>query len=334
MFKDIDVRMKEFAKGMDQNNKTLATILARFLNPNATIPDSFGVAPSTLSHSHFIHSSPSIVTNNNISPATPTMVNSPATPTNVSGETVLASNSSLSLTPGSSDISFPMFMGNVTPSSLDSIEVTQESSPLDVVQSTRSVIGDAVMVHNSSGSSTPASGYRSPPMFEGNLTPPHAENASLNVAHPHRSVNSDTVVVGNSSQLLSRNTSSPSAVNFVEITQEVNTFRNPLRPGDVTGYFLAGNLISELHKNSCSRRNFSTRLVRKLFDESTRRQSNVHGKLGKSKLNPVIMDYVKSLTFQYYPLEGYESEQQEWARCVVAIDSSSRGLNKRPATRN
>ena len=63
MFKDIDVRMKEFAKGMDQNNKTLATILVRFLNPNATIPDSFGVSPSTLSHSHFIHSSPSIVTN-------------------------------------------------------------------------------------------------------------------------------------------------------------------------------------------------------------------------------------------------------------------------------
>ena len=45
---------------------------------------------------------------------------------------------SLSLTPGSSDISLPMFMENVTPPSLDSIEVTQKvvpwmlSSPLGV----------------------------------------------------------------------------------------------------------------------------------------------------------------------------------------------------------
>ena len=142
------------------------------------------------------------------------------------------------------------------------------------------------------------------------------------------------LLVGNSNQLSSKNTSTHSAVNFVEITQEGNTFHNPLQPGDVTGYFLAGNLIRELHKNSCSCRNFSTRLVHKLFEESTRRQSNVYGKMGKSKLNAVIMDYVKFLTFQYYPLEDYKSEQQEWTRCVVAIDSSSRGLNKRPATRN
>ena len=71
MFKDMDVQMKQFAKGMDQNHKTLATILARFLNPNVTIPDSFGVVFSTLSHDDLIHSSPSVVTNNNISTVIP-----------------------------------------------------------------------------------------------------------------------------------------------------------------------------------------------------------------------------------------------------------------------
>ena len=99
----------------------------------------------------------------------------------------------------------------------------------------------------------------------GNLTSPHAQNSSLNVAQPYRGVNSNTVVVGNSSQLSSRNTSTPSAVNFVEITQDSNPFCYLLQPGNVTGYFLAGNLIRELHKNCCSHRNFSTRLVYKLF---------------------------------------------------------------------
>ena len=74
MFKGIDVRMKQFAKGMDQNHKTLATILARFLNPNVTIPDGFGVVFSTLSHHDLIYSSPSLVTNN-ISAVIPKMVN-------------------------------------------------------------------------------------------------------------------------------------------------------------------------------------------------------------------------------------------------------------------
>ena len=119
------------------------------------------------------------------------------------------------------------------------------------------------------------------------------------------------VVVGNSSQLSSRNTRTSSAVNLVEITQEGKLFHNVFQPGNITGYFLAGNLIRELHENSCSHRNFSTRLGRKLFGESTRSQRNLYGKMGKSKFHPVIMEYVKSPTFWYYPLEGYKGEQQE-----------------------
>ena len=79
---------------------------------------------------------------------------------------------------------------------------------------------------------------------------------------------------------------------------------------------------------SCSRRNFSARLVAELFDEDTRKPSNVSGKLSKLKLNPVLMDYAKSLVFQFYPLEHSESEKVEWGRCVIAIDEFNHRLNK------
>ena len=88
--------------------------------------------------------------------------------------------------------------------------------------------------------------------------------------------------------------------------------------------------IRFIQRNSCSRRNFAVNLVRNIFDEDTRKLSNVAGKLGKLKMNPVLMDYVKSLTFQYYPLEPFEREKKEWSNCVLAIDESNRRLNNKP----
>ena len=79
---------------------------------------------------------------------------------------------------------------------------------------------------------------------------------------------------------------------------------------------------------SCSRRNFAARLVAELFYEDIRKHSNVSVKLGKMKLNPVLMDYAKSLVFQFYPLEHSESEKVEWGKCVIAIDEFNRSLNK------
>ena len=55
-------------------------------------------------------------------------------------------------------------------------------------------------------------------------------------------------------------------------------------------------------------------LVHNIFDEDTRKLSNVGGKLGKLKMNPVLMEYVRSLTFQYYPLEPFEKEKVEWGK--------------------
>ena len=90
---------------------------------------------------------------------------------------------------------------------------------------------------------------------------------------------------------------------------------------DDDGGILRAGLVRKLRKNSCSRRNFAAKLVEVLFDKDTRKRSNVAGKWGKRKLNPILMDYIKSLSFQ---LEEGEKQSNEWAQCVVAIDKMNR----------
>ena len=58
------------------------------------------------------------------------------------------------------------------------------------------------------------------------------------------------------------------------------------------------------------------------------KRSNVTGKLG-NKNETVLIQYIKSLTFQHYPLESFETEKQAWTKCVLAIDESNRRLNKK-----
>ena len=43
---------------------------------------------------------------------------------------------------------------------------------------------------------------------------------------------------------------------------------------------------------------------------------------GKAQLNPVIILFVKSVAFQYYPCDTLVDASKEWANCVVAIDES------------
>ena len=57
------------------------------------------------------------------------------------------------------------------------------------------------------------------------------------------------------------------------------------------GFFLTPRFLTSLMRQSCSRKNFATKLVGELFDENTRKKSNVSGWLGKAKLNAVVMDY-------------------------------------------
>lgn len=85
---------------------------------------------------------------------------------------------------------------------------------------------------------------------------------------------------------------------------------------------------------SCSRKIFLAKLVEVIFDKETRSRSNIAGKLGKLKLNLILIEYVKSLVFQHFPLKESKKKETEWAWCVVAIDENNRRLSKAKINRN
>jgi len=106
--------------------------------------------------------------------------------------------------------------------------------------------------------------------------------------------------------------------------------RSPAVRESVSNRYISQLGLANIYQGSCSRKNFSVNLVRRLFDEQTRKTSNVSGKGEKTPLNPDIMQYVRSVTMQFYPLQGFETEKKEWAACVVAIDESCRRLVNKP----
>ena len=88
--------------------------------------------------------------------------------------------------------------------------------------------------------------------------------------------------------------------------------------------------LTKLYNKSCSRRNMAANLVRALFDEETRKQCNVSGMRGKEMLNPVVVGFIKNMCFQFFPLNGSEKQADEWGKCVISIDESSRRLRNKP----
>ena len=97
----------------------------------------------------------------------------------------------------------------------------------------------------------------------------------------------------------------------------------------MSGDLLTSGEISQLFLKSCSRKNFATLLVKRLFPEEVRKISNVSGK-DKQKLDPSIIEYVKDTTFVHWPLAQSEKTDKEWGECKIAIDEANRRLN-RPA---
>lgn len=87
--------------------------------------------------------------------------------------------------------------------------------------------------------------------------------------------------------------------------------------------------LTKIFNRSCSRRNMAANLIRALVDEETRKLSNVSGR-GKDMLDPVVVNYVKKMSFQFFPLNGSEKETDEWSKCIVSIDESSRRLKNKP----
>ena len=87
--------------------------------------------------------------------------------------------------------------------------------------------------------------------------------------------------------------------------------------------------LMEIKRGSCSRKNFASKLNAELFDIETRKKSNIAGKKNKLKLNPVLVDYIRSAVFQYWPLEGNERFETEWRACHIAIEEKNRQLNNK-----
>ena len=98
-----------------------------------------------------------------------------------------------------------------------------------------------------------------------------------------------------------------------------------------SGGILQSAKLMAIRKGSCSRKNFAARLNAELFDEETRMKSNVSGKDKKLKLNPVLVDYIRSVVFQYWPLKEDEKFDKEWRACRIAIDEKNRRLNNKPS---
>ena len=87
--------------------------------------------------------------------------------------------------------------------------------------------------------------------------------------------------------------------------------------------------LTKIFNKSCSRRNMAVNMVRALVDEETRKQCNVMGR-GKDMLDPVVVSYVKAMSFQFFPLSGSEKMAEEWSKCKISIDESSRRLKNKP----
>lgn len=85
--------------------------------------------------------------------------------------------------------------------------------------------------------------------------------------------------------------------------------------------------LTQIFVKSCSRKNFASCLVRRLFDINTRLRSNVNGR-GKDRLDEKKIKYVRRKAFEFFPLTSGEKEVEEWSKCVAAIDESSRRLKK------
>ena len=92
---------------------------------------------------------------------------------------------------------------------------------------------------------------------------------------------------------------------------------------------LTSGEVSQIYLKSCSRKNFSSLLVKELFSEEVRKSSNVSGKLGKKQLDPNIIEYVKVTTFERWPLAQAEKMEKEWQECKAAIDESNRRLSRK-----
>ena len=292
------------SKAVEQSQKTLSSILLKLLNPHATISTGFN-----------------------------------ATHTNIAQPPSGINNTNWEST-GSTDVVPPSQEGQVvTPNCL--VNSTQESQ----------VVTPSRRVNNNQESQVVTTSHRVNNNQESQVITPSSQvnnnQESQEVALSHHVNNNKESPVVTSGRSL--NTSEVSAsqvitishpVDSLHVTPAINSANTPLVSvfsdgpellnSSSNGTCLSSNEITMIYRKSHSRRNFSSKLVCRLFDENTRKTSNVAGKVGKAQLNPLIIDYVKSLAFQFFPLHPHEKKGKAWADCILAIDEKNRRLNNKP----
>ena len=292
----------------EETQKTLALILVKLINPSAIQRDGF-VAPligQTSSPSEVITPTSNITSQSSI----PTPANSTAVNNGIS----TAANDSISTPPNN-------YVSTTANNSVSPANTTA------INNSVSAAANDSVSTSANNSISTAADNSVS-----------HA-NTSISTA-----VNNDVSTAANDSVSTSANNSvstaadnSVSPANTTAINNGVSVAANDSvstpTPSDFETVGTSGIIdpgrVLYLRRKSCSRRNFSAKLNQEVFDIETRKKSNIAGKLGKMKLNPVLVDYIRSLTFQHFPLEQDQTEKREWAQCVIAIDVCNRGLIKK-----
>ena len=87
----------------------------------------------------------------------------------------------------------------------------------------------------------------------------------------------------------------------------------------------------KIKSGSCSVGNFAVRLVQKIFLQEELVNRNCRGSRGKQGLNPSKLATVKQYTFKLYPTPPGLKDQQ-WGKCVIAIDEFLRRRKKKDAT--
>ena len=114
--------------------------------------------------------------------------------------------------------------------------------------------------------------------------------------------------------------------------QPITTPHVPITPTDTTPHIppatFTPSSLTKWKRDSCSRANFATNLVRVLFTVAERKESNVKGR-DKKQLHPATIAKIEDATFQQYPLETGEKRRQAWSVCIKAIDESARRLHRR-----
>ena len=200
------------------------------------------------------------------------------------------------------------------PASFVSSDTATQSTVIGLTPSTSSITSPTVTPEPSSSSDLNVSDTSLPVHSSANSTQVRSWLSSVTPIPPSDSETSDSI--------------------SNQINPPPRAYSNTLSPSptcSISGCneFLSSEEVKGILCQSSSRRNFATNLSRKLFDERTRLVSNVSGR-NKKQLNPAIINYIRSITFKYYPCLPSETEYEQWSQCVISIDEASRRLKNKP----